>query len=372
MIKFSGKQRDGQLRDVCEKYKHSDHKILIFEWWEWKGKHTVVPAIWSDVTIDVDVVINLIKKYDICFFYIREVINDCPAIDKPLFAEEMKRLFNELVKLNVFYITLADDTCFPTNPSKTFNVPWFIPNGPNIYIPESTHIDFDYRQKDFTFNMLLGQDKKERTRIFEMCGNEPYIYSTYFGSKKFKPMSSTHLEDEDILAYFSNKNPESDRLHTMQQVQRRTGPICISHLVPKGIYNNSHFDIVTETQTQIETLNFTTEKTGKPIATGRFFIWYNSPNKVEYLRHFGFELQDYLSDYDSITDKWCRLEAIAELIKEIGDNKNYIKKIYEDTKEARMYNQEVFKKLSSTFRSNLNYWIDEQINRSINAEKTNA
>lgn len=371
MIEFSGKQRDAQLRDVCEKYKHSDHKILIFEWWEWKDKHTV-STLTSDATIDVDAIINLIKKYDLCFFYIREVFNDVSSVDKPVFAEEMKRLFNELDKLNVFYITLSEDTRFPTTPSKTFSTPWFIANGPNMYTPESTHIDFDYRQKDFTFNMLLGQDKKERTKIFEMCGNEPYIYSTYFGSKKFKPMSSTHLEDEDILAYFSNKNLESDRLHTMQQVQRRTGPVCISHIVPKGIYNNSHFDIVTETLTKFETLNFTTEKTGKSLSTGRFFIWYNSPNKVEYLRHFGFELQDYLSDYDSIIGNWCRLEAIAELIKEIGDNKNYIKKIYEDTKEARMHNQEVFKKLSTTTKSDINSWIDEQINRSLNSEKTNA
>ena len=185
-------------------------------------------------------------------------------------------------------------------------------------------------------------------------------------------MSSNHLEDEDILTNLANQDITSGRLQTMHQVWREWRNVCISHVIPKAIYNNSHFDIVTETQSVAENLNFTTEKTGKPIATGRFFIWYNSPNQIEYLRQFGFEFQDYLSDYDGIIDDGKRLEAVTELIKEIGDNENYIKKIYEDTKEARIHNQEVFKKLSNTSHPTMNSWIEEQINRSYNSEKTNA
>jgi hypothetical protein len=54
-----------------------------------------------------------------------------------------------------------------------------------------------------------------------------------------------------------------------------------------------------------------------------------------------------------------------ELIKEIGDNENYIKKIYEETKDARMHNQEVFKKLSRTYQSNISSWMSEEILGSI-------
>jgi len=361
MIEYSGNHTDWLLNDLCEKYKHSDYKILIFEWWDWIELHP---------DVNVDTAIKLIKEYDICFFFVREVINNNPyKIGK---ATEIKKLLNELEKLNVFYITLSTDRYLSTDPSKTFNIPWFIANSDWLHIPENTHIDFDYRQKDFTFNMLLGSKKSERTKFFEMLGNEPYIYSTYFGSKKFRPMSSNHLEDEDILTNLANQDITSGRLLTMQQVWREWRNVCISHVIPKAIYNNSHFDIVTETQPVAENLNFTTEKTGKPIATGRFFIWYNSPNQIEYLRQFGFEFQDYLSDYDGIIDDGKRLEAVTELIKEIGDNENYIKKIYEDTKEARIHNQEVFKKLSNTSHPTMNSWIEEQINRSYNSEKTNA
>ena len=378
MIEYSGNHTDWLLNDLCEEYKHSDCKILIFEWWEWIQPSQDTGILRTDgglktgKDVKIDTAIKLIKEYDICFFFVREVIHDSPKKEKPLVVEEVKKLLNELEKLNVYYITLSTDGIISTNPSKTFNIPWFVANSDWLHIPENTHIDFDYRQKGFTFNMLLGSKKRERTKFFEMFGNEPYVYSTYFGSKKFRLMSSNHLEDEDILANLANQDITSGRLQTMQQVMRERKNVCISHVVPKAIYNNSHFDIVTETQCLTDDLNFTTEKTGKPIATGRFFIWYNSPNQIEYLRQFGFELQDYLSDYDSIIDNGKRLEAVIELIKEIGDNENYIKKIYEDTKEARMHNQEVFKKLSNTSHPTMNSWINERINRSYNAEKTNA
>jgi len=182
-----------------------------------------------------------------------------------------------------------------------------------------------------------------------------------------------HLEDDDILHNLSNQDISSSKLQTMSEhVWRTWRNVCISHTIPEKIYNNSHFDIVMESRPLLNTLNFTTEKTGKPISTGRFFIWYDSPNKIEYLRQFGFEFQDYLSDYDKVQCNVDRLAQVTELIKEIGDNENYIKKIYKDTKDARMHNQEVFNKLSETYKYNINSWLSEQINRSYNSEKAHG
>ena len=374
MIKFIHANKTLPMFAFTREHKNSDYKILVFEWWDWlwsqpgwgpmlkfqdlNRKKSSERRI-NQANLSTDEIIAEVKEHDICFFIISEIIDDRWHNIK---AGVIENMMTELNKLNVFFITLSEDSQYPTDTSKTFNVPWFAKSG--LYTSNDTTIDFDYRQKDYTFNMLLGVDKHYRTLLFEGLRNEQYIYSTYFGHKEFRPFSSTHLEDNDVLDNFYSQDVSSSRLETMQHVVRREGRnICLSHNIPEKIYNNSHFDIVTETQPQIETLNFTTEKTGKPLSTGRFFIWYNSPNKVEYLRHFGFELQDYLSDYDSITDKWCRLKAIAELIKEIGDNENYIKKIYKDTKEARIHNQEVFKKLSTTIRSDINSWITEQIDR---------
>ena len=361
MIKFHPDSPDPLFDGIKKEHNNSKYKILFLDWWYWQRQdsHKNINNQENFMIVNQEEVISLVKKHDICFFVIHE-----KTISKSIYSSEVKKLLDELDKLNVFYITLSEDSLVPTNESKTFNIPWFIPNSLYFHTSENTAIDFDYRSKDFTFNMLLGSERPYRTLFFELLGNEPYVYSTYFGHKKFRTKASSHLEDDDILNNLSNQDISSIKLQTMSEHVWRTGrEVSISHIIPEKIYNNSHFDIITESDPLLNTLDFTTEKTGKPLSTGRFFIWFNSPNKVEYLRKFGFELQDYLCEYDSIIDDNKRLEAIIELIKEIGDNENYIKKIYEDTKDARMHNQEVFKKLSRNYQSNINSWMSRQINR---------
>jgi hypothetical protein len=355
-------------------YENSEYKIFVFDWWNWLYSNPLFHAgnttgVWN---MSTDEIIAEIKEYDICFFVIEEMIN---AGASPDIQKILQSMMAELDNLNVVYITLSEDVNFPTAESKTFSIPWFIAG--EIYTSKNTTIDFDYRSKDFTFNMLLGSDKHERTRAWKVLNNpdKKYnIYSTYIGHKDFSLKSMRQLEDGDILDNFSNQYKLAGyttigirKLNTMERITRDNKGYKISHTIPESIYNNSHFDIVFETCAVEDNsinkshIHFTTEKTGKPLSTGRFFIWYNCPHVVEYLRKFGFELQDYLCEYDSIIDDDKRLEAVLELIKEIGDNKNYIKKIYEDTKEARMHNQEVYKELMKTTPSKLSSWIDRQI-----------
>ena len=333
---------------IKAEHKNSKCKILVIDWWQ-------------DETIGLRMTptgyITKIKEYDICFFMISEMwFNDGWNIS----PEEINSMLKEFSKLNVFYITKSEDSRIRVDESKSYDTPWFIRNEANLnfHVDDNFKLDFDYRPKDFTFNMLLGSDRHYRTLLFELVGNEQYVYSTYFGHKQLKSKSAIHLEDDDILHNLSNQDITSNKLQTMsERVWRTWRDVSISHTIPEKIYNNSHFDIVAETEPLLNTVNFTTEKTGKPISTGRFFIWYNSPNQVEYLRQFGFELQDYVSYYDKIQCPVARLFQVTELIKEIGDNENYIKKIYEETKDARMHNQEVFKKLSRTYQSNVSSWM---------------
>jgi hypothetical protein len=366
MIEFLGNKYTESLSmfdGIKAEHKDSKCKILVIDWWQDETlKIRMKPAGY----------ITKIKEYDICFFMISEMwFNDGWDIS----PKEINSMLKELNKLNVFYITKSEDSRIRVDVSKSYDIPWFIRSDSRLtfHVDNNFKLDFDYRPKDYTFNMLLGSDTFLRTLFFELIGNEHYVYSTYFGNKKFKLKSAMHLEDDDILHKLSNQDITSNKLQTMsERVWRDWRDVSISHTIPEKIYNNSHFDIVTETEPLLNTLNFTTEKTGKPISTGRFFIWYNSPNQVEYLRQFGFELQDYLSYYDNVQCNVDRLSQVKELIKEIGDNENYIKKIYEDTKGARMYNQEVFKKLMRTYQSNITSWMSEQINTSYNSEKTNA
>ena len=345
---------------IQQDYEKSSYKILVFDWERWVYFNTDWYEPTDDDKIIVAELIAEIKKHDICFFFITEMIDmTCDAIMMSR-SELIRNLLTEMNKLNVVYFMVSEDTHFPIDKSKSLNIPWFADK--HIYTSKATTIDFDYRPKDFTFNMLLGSERPYRTKIFETLVYESYIYSTYFGHKEYKHKSAGHLEDGDIWNNLTNQDL-SNKLNTMEHSMRENESYCISHITPELIYNNSHFDIVCESQPFRETLHFTTEKTGKPLSTGRFFIWYNSPHKVGYLKQFGFELQDYLCGYDNIIDDNDRLDAVIELIKEISDNENYIKKIYKDTKDARIHNQEVYKNLSNTTRENIDNWMTTEINR---------
>ena len=351
--------------DLLKKYEKSPEKILIFNWERW----LYFDSSWYDAEhrihlckLQLDNLLIEIKKYDICFFVISELIDMTQVYATGERKKLLQEFMTEIDKLNVFYIAYSEDSNYPLEESRTFNMPWFADR--DIYTSQDTTIDFDYRQKDFTFNMLLGSDREHRTKMFERIRPHSYVYSTYMGHLQHRDNSDTYLEDKGILSQISSQDLVSNgKLDTMVPLYLENKRYILSHAVPEMIYNNTHFDIICESQHLSGSTHFTTEKTAKPLSTGRFFIWFNSPNKVEYLRRYGFELQDYLCEYDNILDNDTRLEAIFELIKEIGDNENYIKKIYKDTKEARMHNQEVYKHTKSETRYERAVWITNQVEK---------
>ena len=354
--------------DLLKKYEKSPEKILIFNWERW----LFYDSSWYDderrvhlCKAQLDNLLIEIKKYDICFFVISELIDMTETHSTGEREKLLQEFMAEIGKLNVFYITSSEDSNHPLEESRTFNMPWFADRA--MYTSQDTTIDFDYRQKDFTFNMLLGSEREYRTKMFEEIRPHSYVYSTYMGHHQYKNDSDIHLEDKGMLSKLSSQNLganySSGKLDTMVPIYMENNPYILSHVVPEMIYNNTHFDIICESKHLSGSTHFTTEKTAKPLSTGRFFIWFNSPNKVEYLRRYGFELQDYLCEYDNILDNDTRLAAIFELIKEIGDNENYIKKIYKDTKEARMHNQEVWARTKSEIRYDRAVWITNQVEK---------
>ena len=55
---------------------------------------------------------------------------------------------------------------------------------------------------------------------------------------------------------------------------------------------------------------------------------------------------------------------MIELIEELN-NTNYVKKVYEDTKEARIHNMQVAKDGQKNTLSNLQEWIKERLSTKI-------
>ena len=360
MIKYIHSYKESK---IFKKYENSPEKILILNWWKW----VMFDSSWNDYDfrhhlckVQLDNLLIEIKKYDICFFVISELIDMSQTESTGERKKFLQEFMAEIDKLNVFYISSSENSNYPLEESRTFNMPWFADR--SIHTSQDTTIDFDYRQKDFTFNMLLGSEREYRTKMFERVRPQPYAYSTYMGHPHHRNNSDTYLEDKDIL---DKLIPQDLRwqLNTMIPVTLEDKPYILSHAVPEMIYNNTHFDIISESQHQRRGTHFTTEKTAKSLSTGRFFIWFNSPHKVEYLRKFGFELQDYLCEYDNIIDNDQRLEAIYELIKEIGNDENYIKKIYADTKDARIHNQEVYNRMRSEIHDDRAVWISNQVEK---------
>ena len=174
MIKFNnGNKTPAKKFAFTREHKNSDYKILVFEWWDWLwsqpgwypmlkvqdlNRKNLSEKRILQANLSTDEIIAEVKEHDICFFIIREIIDDrCNNIK----AGVIENMMTELNKLNVFFITLSEDSQYPTDTSKTFNVPWFAKS--DLYTSNDTTIDFDYRQKDYTFNMLLGVDKHYRT-----------------------------------------------------------------------------------------------------------------------------------------------------------------------------------------------------------------
>jgi hypothetical protein len=355
--------------DLLKKYEKSPEKILIFNWERW----LFYDSSWYDderrvhlCKIQLDNLLIEIKKYDICFFVISELIDMTEDSSTGERKKLLQEFLSEIDKLeHVFYITSSEDGNYPIEDSRKFDMPWFADR--DIYTSQDTTIDFDYRQKDFTFNMLLGSEREYRTKMFEAIRPHSYVYSTYLGHHQYQNDSDTHLEDKDLLARLTDQDLGASyspgKLDTMVPITLENKPYILSHAVPEMIYNNTHFDIICESQHVSGSTHFTTEKTAKPISTGRFFIWFNSAGKVEYLRRYGFEFQDYLCEYDNILDHDTRLEAIFEFIKEIGDNENYIKKIYKDTKEARIHNKKIYEQRINETRYRRAVWICEQVEK---------
>ena len=106
---------------------------------------------------------------------------------------------------------------------------------------------------------------------------------------------------------------------------------------------------------------WTSEKTAKPLFTGRFFILFGSLRTSLYLKKFGYELDSYmLNDYDSETDWDKRIKKAEDLIDEL-ENINYVKKVYNDTREARLHNMKVAKDGMKNSLITIQDWIMDKI-----------
>lgn len=334
---------DGCICDAVQFASNKYKNIGIINWW-WT----------SDEEAQLNNLKNFVESQDVCFFISEEIFDRHRGIN-------ISKVFELLNSYNVYYILFSQDSTLNVqpNPSKTFCNPWFFKSP--IYVPSDFTPDLDYTEKTYAFNLMLGSRKSYRTLAYNMLKDNTNIYSKYLGHPSFKFNSIPSLDDEEVYSDLISQDVVQHKLNTMNFLEKDGRKYPISHVVPEKIYANTHFDIVTETFVKHKNM-FITEKTAKPLATGRFFCWFNSTNTIKYLRQFGFDFMHYEADYDSIINDVDRLTAMLEVVEEIASNPLYIKDIYEKSKNVRIHNMNVFSKQTNHFYKRTHEWIKANLN----------
>lgn len=309
--------------------------IGVINWW------------WIDRLDTLDSIERFIDSNDICFFLSEEIIYRFSHITT-------NDLFSLLNRKNVFNIFTSEEYGLAVQPiaERSYYFPWFF----KTYITDSQDfkIELDYKPKNYDFNLLLGSNKAYRTILFKLLKDNPKVYSTYFGSPKYKSLSNISLEETECLDTINNQPIESEKLNTLLMIGNSDN--CVANTMPRNIYNNTHFDIVTETFIK-NNHQFITEKTAKPLSTGRYFCWYASPNFKDYLTRYGFSFESYYGNYDSVIDDMTRLVTLVNDIDEISSNEKLVKHIYETTKDERVHNQLKYREQTKSFLKNLEQWV---------------
>ena len=359
--------------------------VLIVDWWKDIAKAADFDA--NAGVFSPDDFLNTIAEYDFVFIVFLEVIDGA----SPTFYEsklEHRTLSDLIKKLNempsVNFITFSESSFIGNviEPSRTFSVPWFYGacyTGGIVHSPDFTP-DIEYVDKDYTFNMLLGKWEYTESRnvMFDRFKDRKDIYKTNYTNSTYKAKSDRHLEEPFLLKHFDKQDILSGSLQTFMRVEvpydfnkdffifKQPDLPVMSHIVPEKVYKNTHFDIISETHINSNSVTgWTSEKTGKPLVCGRFFIWQSTPNVSLYLKKFGYELDSYaLNDYDKEVHNEDRFWKVVEVIEELN-NTNYVKKVYEDTKEARIHNMQVAKDGMQNTLSNLQEWIKEVLSTKI-------
>jgi len=326
--------------------------VLVVDWWKdiVYGDDGNVGAVNTLNNFSSEKFLNKIAEYDFVFIVFLEVMEPGKnslevRFRHRMFGDLIKKL-NEMPSIN--FITFSESSFFGNEiePSRTFSVPWFYGafyTGGIIHSPGFTP-DIEYVDKDYTFSMLLG--KKDgfgsRDMLFDIFKDRADIYKTNYSDNNYKAMSDKHLEEPFLVNHFAKQNVASEYLQTYERIEvpyefntdifiDGYDKAVLSHIVPERV----------------------------------FFIWLNVPNTSSYLKKFGYELDSYaLNDYDKQVNNENRFWKMVELVEELN-NINYIKKVYEDTKEARIHNMQVAKDGQRNTLSNLQEWIKERLSTKI-------
>jgi hypothetical protein len=134
-------------------------------------------------------------------------------------------------------------------------------------------------------------------------------------------------------------------------------------------YESTEIEVVLETLFDDFRLHLT-EKSLRPIACGQPFILAATYGSLEYLRGYGFKTFGHIWDetYDTIKDPYQRLNAVADLMKEIDSWEPWIHKeklaqaqVIADYNRQRFFSQDFFNLITDELKINLQTGFKQQL-----------
>jgi len=165
-----------------------------------------------------------------------------------------------------------------------------------------------YTVKPKYFDILLGQPKPHRTRIYDYVRNNnltDQVIMTYL--TEFNTKSIVNHGTEGFIVEPEMELPEHDFNWTVTGIKYCDRRMSLSQVVPISIYNQTAYSIIAETNIENH-YTFFTEKTCKPIMAERLFIMLGGRHYLKNLRQLGFQTFDGIIDesYDLEIDNNTR------------------------------------------------------------------
>lgn len=346
MIKlFKDSLPDGRITHFINEL-NSNKRIGVINWWHIQELNPI-PTI-SELK-------EFLESVDITIFVNIEILLG------PAGQQYLDDALNLLPNYNVSYITFSEEPAMLNwQAHRTFSKPWFLKSP--CYIPPGFVPDLDYRDKPYDFNLLLGRKKPERDILWHALHKNKNVYATYYGDPKQKHLSANCYDETTITEFLVTQDVENlaQGLKTMSK-QPEFKNAFLSHIVPVSIYNNTHMDIIVETQTTRPELMFFTEKTGKALATGRPWLMTLGGDTCEYLGKHGFSTMP-LSYCGYFETPVHQLSTVLEAIDYLSTEPGAMQDFYVQTRLAREYNMNQYATLIDQFDTNLEQWLHDQIN----------
>lgn len=168
--------------------------------------------------------------------------------------------------------------------------------------------DFAY-PKNNVWISTIGNVRPVRTQLVEQLKNE-LSYSNYILRYSGQNMGQSCNDDmiDFGLGKFDPYTPLIEKYyHT------------VSQSLPLRIYNQGYFNLVVETDIELQEEFFLTEKTIKCLITGMPFVVLSTPRFLDHLHALGFKTYDSVWDetYDQINNHVHRMSAIVNLCKKL-------------------------------------------------------